>query len=135
MFTGNLCAPSKVPMSKCILIADDNPGVRLLIRTFLRIQTKYDVCGEAVDGVDAIEQSKKLKPDLVLLDLLMPRMNGAEAASVIKSAMPHVPIVLFSIFGDQVGKSLTSAVGIDAVISKPDGMTQLIQCVEKLLAA
>jgi NarL family two-component system response regulator LiaR len=122
-------------MSKCILIADDNPGVRLLIRTFLRIQTKYDVCGEAVDGVDAIEQSKKLKPDLVLLDLLMPRMNGAEAASVIKSAMPHVPIVLFSIFGDQVGKSLASAVGIDAVISKPDGMTQLIQCVEKLLAA
>ena len=63
MFTGNLCAPSKVSMSKCILIADDNPGVRLLIRTFLRIQTKYDVCGEAVDGVDAIEKARALKPD------------------------------------------------------------------------
>jgi two-component system, NarL family, response regulator LiaR len=127
--------PRRRFMSKCILIADDNAGVRLLIRTFLDLQTDYDVCGEAVDGVDAIEQSKRLKPDLVLLDLLMPRMNGAEAASVIKRAMPHVPIVLFSIYGDQIGKSLASAVGIDAVVSKPDGMAQLIQCVEDLLEA
>ena len=122
-------------MSKCILIADDNPGVRLLIRTFLRIQTKYDVCGEAVDGVDAIEKARALKPDLVVLDLAMPRMNGVEAASVLKAMMPHVPIVLFTMYSEILGQSLTAAAGVNLVLSKPDGMSKLVESVQSLLAS
>ena len=68
-------------MAKCILIADDNDIVRTIIRLFL--ETKgFAICGEAVDGVDAIEKAKQLKPDLIVLDLAMPRMNGVGAASV-----------------------------------------------------
>ncbi len=120
-------------MPKNILIADDNAGVRALIRTYLEMQTDFEVCGEATDGVDAIEKIKELKPDLILLDLAMPKMNGAEVASIIKRTMPTVPIILFSVHGEKIGKSLASAVGVDIVLSKPDGISNLVESVKSLL--
>jgi two-component system, NarL family, response regulator LiaR len=120
-------------MPKNILIADDNAGVRALIRTYLEMQTDFEVCGEATDGVDAIEKIKELKPDLILLDLVMPKMNGAEVASIIKRTMPTVPIILFSVHGEKIGKSLASAVGVDIVLSKPDGISNLVESVKSLL--
>jgi DNA-binding NarL/FixJ family response regulator len=120
-------------MSKNILIADDNAGVRTLIRTYLEMQTEFEICGEASDGVDAIEKIKELKPDLILLDLAMPKMNGAEVASIIKGSMPHIPIILFSVYGEKIGKSLASAVGVDIVLSKPDGISNLVASVKNLL--
>jgi chemotaxis response regulator CheB len=68
-------------------------SVRRAIRDFLENQTGFEVCGEAVNGADAI---RELKPDLILLDLAMPEMNGAEAASVLKRMMPQVPIILLT---------------------------------------
>src|ERR1700693_1243859 len=120
-------------MPKSILIADDNAGVRSLIRTYLEMQTEFDICGEAADGVDAVEKIKELNPDLVLLDLAMPRMNGAEVASIIKVSMPHLPIILFSVNGEKIGKALASAVGVDVVLSKPDGIANLVESVRNLL--
>ncbi|MGB8540264.1 MAG: response regulator transcription factor [Candidatus Acidiferrales bacterium] len=120
-------------MPKNILIADDNAGVRSLIRTYLEMQSDFEICGEAADGVDAIEKIKELKPDLILLDLAMPKMNGAEVASIIKRTMPGVPIILFSIYGEKIGKSLASAVGVDIVLSKPDGISNLIESAKNLL--
>jgi CheY-like chemotaxis protein len=66
-----------------ILVIDDGDSVRDVIRIFLE-HAGFEVCGEAADGVEAIEQAKKLKPDLIVLDLAMPRMNGVEAASILK---------------------------------------------------
>jgi DNA-binding NarL/FixJ family response regulator len=120
-------------MPKCILIADDNDIVRTLIRFFLESHQGFEVCGEAADGVDAIEKAKKLKPDLIVLDLLMPRMNGVEAASVLKGVMPGVPIVLFTMYEEALGNALTTAVGVSAVLSKPDGLGRLVECVQGLL--
>jgi DNA-binding NarL/FixJ family response regulator len=120
-------------MPKNILIADDNAGVRTLIRTYLEMQTEFEICGEATDGVDAIEKIKELKPDLILLDLAMPKMNGAEVASIIKGSMPHIPIILFSVHGEKIGKALASAVGVDIVLSKPDGISNLVASVKNLL--
>ena len=89
-------------MAKCILIADDNDIVRTIIRFFL--ETKgFEICGEATDGADAIEKAKQLKPDLIVLDVAMPRMNGVEAASVLKRMMPDVPIVWFTMYKELVG--------------------------------
>jgi two-component system chemotaxis response regulator CheY len=120
-------------MPKNILIADDNAGVRTLIRAYLEMQTGFEICGEATDGVDAIEKIKELKPDLILMDLAMPKMNGAEVASIVKSSMPHIPIILFSVYGEKIGKSLASAVGVDIVLSKPDGIGNLVESVKRLL--
>jgi CheY-like chemotaxis protein len=122
-------------MSKSILVVDDSPTVRKVTRLFLETQLELEVCGEAVDGVDAIEKAKKLKPDLIVLDLAMPEMNGIEAASVIKGMMPKVPIVLFTLYRESIGDALASAVGVDAVLSKPDGGWKLLECVKTLLRA
>lgn len=119
-------------MSKSILVVDDNNVIRKLTRLLLETQTDLEVCGEAVDGVDAINKTKELKPDLILLDLSMPRMNGIEAASVIRAMMPQVLIVLFTLYRETLGNAVVSAVGIDAVVSKPDGWQKLIECVRGL---
>ena len=113
-------------------MVDDGDCVRDIIRLFLE-KEGFEVCGEAADGVDAIEQAKKLKPDLIVLDLAMPRMNGAEAASILTQAMPMVPIVLLTLYMNVLGPSLASAIGVKAVIDKSDGMDKLVVCVRSLL--
>jgi DNA-binding NarL/FixJ family response regulator len=119
-------------LPKCILIVDDDEYLRKLVRDFLETQTGYDPCGEAVDGYDAIEKAQELKPDLIILDMSMPRMNGIEAARRLKKLLPQTPIILFTshsafrIF--DVG-----ALGIDAVIGKHDGMSSLKGSMQALL--
>ena len=116
---------------RCVLIADDNPLVRTVVRFFVECHKGLEVCGEATDGVDVIEKAKELRPDLIVLDLSMPRMNGLEAASKLKRIMPQVPIILFTMYKEQLGNS---PVGVDAVLAKPDGMTGLVECVQRLLS-
>lgn len=122
-------------MPKQILIADDGSTVRQVIRTFIETRTGFRVCGEAVDGLDAIEKAKQLKPDLILMDLAMPRMSGAEAATVLRGLMPDVPIVIFTMYDENISKSLITSIGVDAVISKPDGLGNLASCVQNLLGS
>ena len=122
-------------MAKRILVADDSESIRMVIRTFLEAREGFEVCGEAANGVDAIEKAKQLKPDLIILDLAMPRMNGAAAASILKSTMPDVPIILFSMYDDFMSKLLSSAVPVDLVLSKPDGMKDMVAHVQDLLGS
>src|ERR1700716_4145203 len=122
-------------MSKCILIADDSETIRLVIRAFLESRAGFEVCGEAVDGVDAIEKAKELKPDLIILDLAMPRMNGAAAASILKRTMPKVPIILFTMYDEVMGKALAAAVHIDLVLAKPNGLHDMVAHIQDLLVS
>jgi DNA-binding NarL/FixJ family response regulator len=119
---------------KQILIADDSRTVRGVLRMFLQTRRNIEVCGEAANGTEAIEKAKLLRPDLIVLDLAMPEMNGAEAASILKKMMPNVPIIIFSMYSENIGRSLTSAIGVDRVISKPDGMVSLMEAVDALLS-
>jgi DNA-binding NarL/FixJ family response regulator len=122
-------------MSKHILVVDDSETCRKVTRLFLESQLGLDVCGEAVDGVDAVEKARTLKPDLVVLDLAMPRMNGVEAASELRAMMPRVPIVLFTMYDDAVGRASALSAGANLVVSKPSGGWKLIDCVQSLLHA
>jgi DNA-binding NarL/FixJ family response regulator len=119
---------------KTILIADDSQSVRSIIREFLKDLPGIEICGEAVNGLDAVEKAKKLRPSLVLLDLSMPRMNGAEVASILKKTMPKVLIVLFTMQSNKIGRTLASAIGVDAVLCKPDGVRQIVETVNAVLA-
>jgi DNA-binding NarL/FixJ family response regulator len=122
-------------MPKQILVVDDSDSCRKIIRLFVESQLDFDVCGEAVDGVDAIDKARALKPDLVILDLAMPRMNGVETTCELRAMMPRVPIVLFTMYDDVVGRALALSAGASRVISKPDGGWKLIECVRSLLQA
>jgi DNA-binding NarL/FixJ family response regulator len=121
-------------VTKQVLIADDNNVVRHIIKSFLTLlREDLAVCGEAVNGLEAVEKAKMLKPDLVLLDLAMPEMNGAEAAFVLKKALPEVPIILFTMYSENIGRYLTSAIGVEAVLSKQGGLTKLAEAVDDIL--
>jgi DNA-binding NarL/FixJ family response regulator len=116
-----------------LLICDDNPNIRYLLRTFVESRTPYAICGEAAHGVEAVEKAKELQPDLILLDLSMPVMTGAEAAVILKSEVPRMKIILFSMHTDDVPKSLATAVGIDLTLSKSDGISKLADHLHALL--
>jgi DNA-binding NarL/FixJ family response regulator len=120
-------------MPKRILLADDSDAVRRVVHTYLA-ERDFDVCGEAADGEDAIEKAQTLNPDLILLDLAMPRVNGLEVASVLKRHMPNVRIVLFTAYSEAVGRTFPRrGLAVDAVIDKADGMSGLEKCVQSLL--
>jgi len=121
-------------MHKRVLIADDSSSVRDVIRTFLRDREDIEICGEAVDGLETLEKAQRLKPDLVLLDLVMPEINGAEVASILKNKMPNIRIILFTMYSERIGKFLSSAIGVDVVLSKPDGMSNIVESINSLFA-
>jgi len=114
-----------------VLIVDNYASVRSAIRAGLERYSGFSVCGEAVDGADAIEKATKFHPDLILLDLSMPGMNGMETASVLKRLMPQVPIVAFSMYAELLGESPPSTVGIDAVIDKFAGIRKVVELCPK----
>jgi DNA-binding NarL/FixJ family response regulator len=119
-------------VAKVVLIADDSASMRLAVRMLLEGRhTELIVC-EAVDGVDAIRKAKRSQPDLILLDLAMPRLNGAEAASILKKAMPETPVILFTMYTELQADSLSAALGVD-FISKADGVSKLVERVDALL--
>ena len=118
-------------MAKTVLIADDSASVRLSVRLLLQGRhTELMVC-EAVDGIDAIRKAKTSQPDLILLDLAMPRLNGAEAATVLKNDMPETPVILFTMTELHVD-TLCAAIDVD-FISKTDGIPKLLERVDALL--
>jgi DNA-binding NarL/FixJ family response regulator len=127
-----ISAATKHAWRSRILVIDDGDMVRNIIGIFLE-HAGFEVCGEAADGVEGIEQAKRLKPDLIVLDLAMPRMNGAEAASVLSTTMPDIPVVLLTLYQNVLGTALAAAVGVKAIIDKTDGLDKLVACVRSLL--
>jgi CheY-like chemotaxis protein len=109
-----------VTVAKSILVVDDNEVVRRATCRYLESVTGLDVCWEAVDGFDALEQLQYLKPDVIILDLAMPRMNGLETAREIRSTRNPVPIILFTMFADALPPQICQAAGINFVVSKTD---------------
>src|SRR6202521_297105 len=79
-----------------ILIADDNERVRRGVRRILSCEANYQVCGEAVDGADALRKARELSPDLILLDVSMPGPDGLETARLLRREMPKVKVIIMS---------------------------------------
>src|ERR1700730_8436458 len=120
-------------MSKRILVADDSDPVRGSVHRYLT-QRGFDVCGEAIDGEDTVEKAWQLKPDLILLDVAMPRTNGIVVASVLKDMLPNVRIVLFTMYSEALHRTFAhEGLAVDGVIDKGEGMGKLAGCVQSLL--
>lgn len=114
-----------------ILIVDDSDVTRRILRTIVRSR-HWTVCGEAEDGWSGVQQFQELKPDLVLLDLAMPDMDGIEAAAQMSAADPTVPLILFTVLDLEGLDARAREAGICAVVSKAQGWN-LLKSIETAL--
>jgi two-component system, NarL family, nitrate/nitrite response regulator NarL len=119
-------------VSKRILIVDDNALIRGLIRLFIERRPEFEVCGEASDGVEGIEKGAELKPDLIVLDFLMPCANGLQTAMRLHEVAPNTPIILLTIYKDAIPISLARAAGVASVLSKTDQLIVLTDEIKRL---
>jgi DNA-binding NarL/FixJ family response regulator len=117
---------------KRILIADDNATVRRGLRGLIQHHPDWAVCGEAVDGRQAIEQAHELHPDVLLLDLAMPRMNGFDAARELAKLEPDVQILLCTVQLSTFVVREAEKMGIQGAVSKSK-VSQITDGIEALL--
>ena len=120
-------------MSVRILIADDDASIRRLLRRLIELHADWSVCGDAHDGQDAIGKAAELNPDVIVLDLAMPQMNGLQAAREISRNTPEVPMLLLTV--QQVSKELTheaAHAGFKGAVSKSTG-SEVVKAIEVLL--
>jgi DNA-binding NarL/FixJ family response regulator len=113
-------------MVKSVLIADDQAMIRQTLCYLFASQQDFEVCGEAENGLEAVEMAQVLRPDLILLDLSMPMMNGIEAACELKRLMPMVPIIVFSEYSDVFSEREARSRGISGIVSKTEPLSVLL---------
>ena len=113
-------------MVKSILIADDNALVRRGLCELFSREVDFEVCGEAENGREAIEEAQALHPDLILLDLAMPVMNGLDAARALTRLMPEVPVIMYSAYSDPFTKKEARSAGVSALVSKSENISVLL---------
>jgi len=113
------------------MIVDDSAVVRRAMRRSFEIAGFY--CSEAENAIEAIHDVVQEKPDVIVLDLSMPMMNGLQAAPLLRKALPHVPIILYTMHASQVIEKLSRNAGISAVISKDEAMTRVVNEAHSLL--
>jgi DNA-binding NarL/FixJ family response regulator len=115
-----------------ILIVDDSPLVRRRLKTMLQERENWQVCGEAANGEDALAKVKESAPDLILLDFLMPGMDGLQAARELSKLVPDVPILMFSMHLSQQLIEAAQSAGIRGAVPKSDAR-RVVAGVEALL--
>jgi DNA-binding NarL/FixJ family response regulator len=118
-------------MTPRILLVDDHTLFRSALAGLLK--ETFDICGEATNGREAVEKVLKFKPDLVLLDISMPVMNGTAAAREIRRLAPETKIVFLSMQDESTILELTEHVGVDGCISKRCEVSELYQMIAKVL--
>jgi DNA-binding NarL/FixJ family response regulator len=117
-----------------ILIADDHHVVRRGLTFFLKTQKDIEIIGEAGNGSEAVELARTLKPDLILMDLVMPEMDGIQATKMIKTEMPEIKIMMLTSFSDQdhvIPALEAGASGYQLKDIEPD---ELINCIRKIMS-
>jgi DNA-binding NarL/FixJ family response regulator len=110
-----------------VLVADDSDGVRELVVLLLDMESDFTVVGQAKDGVEAVSRARELKPDLIVLDLSMPRLDGISALPRILAESPESRVALFTGVDEPAVEREGRAAGADAVLPKELGATSLVE--------
>lgn len=108
-----------------ILLCDDNENFRTLLSEYIKSLPNAEVVGQAVDGVDVIEKTESLNPDLVLMDLSMPNQSGLDATKAIKEKWPDKSVIILTLYEDSVYKELADEFNADGFIAKSSIKAQL----------
>jgi two-component system response regulator NreC len=116
-----------------ILLCDDNDNFRQLLMQYINSMPGVEIVGEAIDGVDVIEKTEKLNPDLVLMDLSMPNQSGLDATKTIKEKWPEKSVIILTLYEDSVYKELADEFHADGFIAKSSIKTQLPAVIQQRL--
>jgi len=120
-------------MAVQILIADDDAPIRRLLRRLIEDHAEWNVCGEAENGREVLAKVSDLSPDVVVMDLAMPQMNGLQAAREVGKVAPHLPMLLLTV--QQVSRELADearSAGFQGAVSKSTG-SEVVKGIESLL--
>jgi len=120
-------------MTKRVLIVDDSLLLRRQVGTLLAADQHLEVCAEAADGIEAVQKAVECTPDLVLIDVVMPRMNGLEATRAIKRLAPTVHVLILALDVSPTVEKESQQAGADAVLAKAKAATQLSKLIHSLL--
>ena len=122
-------------MSKVrILIADDHAIVRMGVKLLLSAEKEFQIIGEAEDGLGALEMSLKAEPDLIILDLMMPKMNGVDVTRKVKEKLPDAKIVLLTSFATAEGLAQALQYGANGIVLKSSAEVELIPAIRTVLS-
>src|SRR3989442_8926178 len=119
-------------MGATILIVDDNAQLRAIMRGITAQESDLHVVGEAEDGAEAIRLAQELRPDIVLLDLAMPRVNGLEALRRIKTARPETTVIIVTVHAEDAYRQAAEESGADAFLLKKTVVTVLLPTIRRL---
>src|SRR5271155_257756 len=124
--------PSKHAVRYRVIIVDDHPVVRCGLRALLETQRDIEVSGEAADGVTALELVKKCKPNLVLMDLTMPEMNGLEVTAAVKECSPETEVLVLSMhFSEELAREVLRS-GALGYMLKTDADSELLEAIDRV---
>jgi DNA-binding NarL/FixJ family response regulator len=116
-----------------VLIADDSEMMRRQIRTTLEPDQDIEICAEAENGLEAVRKAQECRPDLAVIDVSMPLMNGLEATQVIKALVPNLPVLVFTVDDSHQIRIESERAGADALLTKANGGVQLSRTIRTLV--
>jgi DNA-binding NarL/FixJ family response regulator len=116
-----------------ILIADDQEPIRRRVSLILRSQANLEVCAEAATGSEAVEKAQESNPDLIVLDITMPEMNGLDAARKIKAFAPDTPILILSVHKSKQLMEEAQKIGVRGYVTKAEAGENLLKAVDAVL--
>jgi len=120
-------------MTFLLLLADDDEHFRALLRKWFEQQSEYTLIGEAIDGLEAVEMTLKLEPDILLMDISMPRLNGIEATKEIMAKRPDTRVIGLSIHAEKEYRSEMYAAGACAYILKENLVDDLMNTIQSTI--
>ncbi|MCF8126985.1 MAG: response regulator transcription factor [Deltaproteobacteria bacterium] len=122
-----------MPKPVRILLADDHTIVRQGLARLLEEQRNFKVVGEAINGQDAVEKAEKLKPDIIIMDIAMPRMNGIEATKRVRKVMPETKIIILSMYSHEHYIHELLECGVSGYLLKDSGGQDIIKAIRAAL--
>jgi CheY-like chemotaxis protein len=129
-FSKGTSVPAK--KARTVLIADDNAMMRRYLREYFQ-RAEFEVCGEAENGKEAVEKCIRLRPNLVVLDIAMPTLDGLDAARQLKTRLLPTTVIIFTLYAEDLSHELLLDAGVAAAVSKYDPPERLMEEARRLV--
>jgi DNA-binding NarL/FixJ family response regulator len=132
-WTNNYGSGNEFPSILRVLIADDHEAVRKGVCAILSSRVDLEICGEAVNGQEAVDKAMELKPDVIILDVTMPVLSGFDAARLIREQLPNTPIIMLTMHENSQLIEEAKKLGVNGYVAKSEAGQVLLRAVDAVL--